>query len=209
MLVPLEDPDGAATAHFDRMTDAFCRANDPATPPEVFAYARYLADYVYAGHTIDLAVTLHNVEAAESAHVACPFIDPMHEAPTLAINQQFAAALIAQGYRPDRLDHPWQKGLMAFRLYGWCAHQYAALDLAYEVNDRYPAQPLSLMQLQQLGGVLGGTLAAWCASPDGGQWHQTVEKCLVVKRLERAAYFAHAGHGPEARTPYELLIRGY
>jgi hypothetical protein len=210
LLIPIQDPDGSAQATFDNLTDLY--HGDPRSPdlaPEALAYARYFADYCYGGRTIDVVVSLHNVEANECENICCPHADVRNTSLVYEFNRRLFESLGARGYRTGSYDKPWDVSFMTFRLYGWCAYQFDALDFAFEVNDRYPDRRLSLPLLQGIGRVMAAQLAQWCDSPEGQAWHQRARKTLKLKQLERAAYFQQAGYGPEGRTPYDLIIRGF
>ncbi|MHB9023741.1 MAG: M14 family zinc carboxypeptidase [Armatimonadota bacterium] len=209
LLAPIQDPDGSTQALFDRMTDRFGGIANPDTPPEIYLYARYFCDYIYSGRSLDIAVSLHNVEANECANVYCPFVDSRQVETTNAVTQRFYSALRRQGYAVDEKSRPWDVGSVDLRLFGWCASRFATLDLAYEVNDRYPQHRLSLPELQRIGAILGDTLASWCADDAGQRWHQRVSKILRMKRLEQAAYFERAGYGPAERTKSDLIMRAF
>jgi hypothetical protein len=209
LIVPIEDPDGSANALFDRLTNRFCGVADPDTPPEVFLYARYFNDYIYTGKSLDIAVSLHNVEANECANIYCPFTDALRVTLATSVTQNLYGALRRYAYTFDEKSQPWDVGSVDFRLFGWCASRFSTLDLAYEVNDRYPQHRLALPELQQVGAVLGETLATWCAGEEGQRWHLRVSKYLQVKRLERAAYFERAGYSPAERTKFDLVIRAF
>jgi len=104
-------------------------------------------------------------------------------------------------------DAHWNTGALAFRLNGWLTNRFGAFPLAYELNDRYPAQPLSLAQLQGLGAHLAAELAVWTASPAGQQHHQRLQARLAGHRAARAHYFASPT--PDGDLPYVLLTLGF
>ncbi|OPZ87714.1 MAG: Zinc carboxypeptidase [bacterium ADurb.Bin429] len=209
LLIPLQDPDGSAKSQFNRMTDQFGLIDDPATPPEVYDYARYITDFIYAGHTIDMAVTLHNIEANEGEHILSPFADQRHLQAVLDANRRIFTVLRQRGFVTGNPDTPWDQGFMTFRLYGWIAMQFGAMDLAFEVNDRYPAARLSLPRLMELGGAMAAPLHAWCLSPEGRHWHRRIQKMLTLKALERELFFLTSERGPALRTPHDVMIRAY
>lgn len=209
LFVPIEDPDGSADAVFDRLTDLFAYGNAPDAPPEEVAYATYFANYIYAGKTIDLSVSLHNVEANESAHICCPYGDLRHLPEVAAANGHIFRLLHEQDFQIDPSKQPWEKGMQTFRLYFWCADHYNALDLAFEVNDRYPAQRLDLNELRRFGAGFGQGLARWRDSQDGKKWHQVAVKSIAEITQKRAAFYQRAGYGPEKRSIYDLVVHGY
>ncbi len=209
LFVPMQDPDGQARGLFNRMTDAWCDIHDPATPPEMFAYARYFSDYVYAGHSLDLTVSLHNLEANEGPHLISPLADMRYQAAALAGNRAVMHAARQQGFHIGDPDKPWSTGFMTFRLYAWAALTYGALDLAFEVNDRYPARRLSLMQLQQLGAAMAQGIGDWCAGDDGRQWHAQAQAFMAKRMAERTEYYRKKRGGLAKREDFELIYRGY
>ncbi len=211
LFVPIEDPDGSANANFDRLADAFCKANDPATPSEVFSYAQYLTDYVNAGRPIHVAVTLHNVEANETPHVFCPFIEVTQKTTAITINRSVFEAMKTAGFLCGAPDQPWDTGYAQIRLFGWVGRQFGTLPLAYEINDRLPSRRLSMQQVMQVGSVLLTRLAAWHTSPDGIQHRASVAATLAARKTRRDAYFAQQPSRPQPikRSKGELLLLGY
>ncbi|MHB0936823.1 MAG: M14 family zinc carboxypeptidase [Armatimonadota bacterium] len=210
LLLPIQDPDGSTGAQFDRLTELFLDAPaDEAMSPEAFAYARYFTKYIYAGRAIHVAVSLHNVEANETEQVMCPFITTRDKPQALRFNQAFFQALTARGFVTGDPERPWAYGFAPGRIHGWCGEQFGAFTLAFEVNDRYPETRLALDRQQEIGGVLAGSLSRWLTTPDGKFVCARAEQLARLKRLERAAYFSRAGHGPEARTSVELVTRGF
>lgn len=211
LVIPILDPDGSADGVSNRLTEMFHESpNDLKASPEVYAYARYFTRYFYdEGRTIDVAVSLHNVEANESEQVVSPFVNMRDRAEVLQFNQVFFQSLSARGFAPGDPLHPWDYGFTPFRLYGWCSEQFGAFSLAFEVNDRYPQQRLSLDRLQDLGGVLASTLVRWLATPAGQVVNARTTQLARLKRLERAVHYARAGYDPDERTGADLIMRGF
>jgi len=210
LLLPIEDPDGSADAAFDRLTDLFLEApDDEAMSPEVFAYARYFTKYIYDGRAVHVAVSLHNVEANETEQVMCPFITLRDKPPALLFNQAFFQALTARGFVTGDPQRPWAYGFTPFRLFGWCAEQFGAFTLAYEVNDRYPAARLSLNRQQEIGAILADAISAWLTTPEGKLVCARADQLARLKRLERAVHYTQVDHNPDERTGVELITRGF
>lgn len=210
LILPIQDPDGSATSTFDRLTNLFaCPAESVSPTAEVSAYARYLANYIYAGHTIDLAVALHNVEANEGPNLLCPYVPASHAALATQINKEVFATVTRGGFVTGAPDQPWTAGSCTFRLFGWCAAQFGSLDLAFEVNDRYPTHPLSLPQLQALGGTLATGLAAWLQTSSGDDWHRHVVKLREMKVFERSLYYRQVGRTPTTALLSDVLSGGF
>jgi len=209
IIIPIEDPDGSADAIFDRLTEAFKKTNDPPVPSEVLDYTRYFADYIAGGRTIDVAVSLHSVEANECPHLFCPFVDFGIPTQVTTINTHFFSAAQAAGFQTGAPGESWAYGIMSFRLYGWCANHYRTLDLAYEINSRYPAHRLSLSQTHRLGNLLVNTLTWWVSGDAGKDWHRKTWQIVEALRIRRQAYFKTLNRSPETRTPHELVNLGY
>ena len=177
LFLLIEDPDGSADCVFDHLTEGFFKANDPTLPSEIVAYARYFTHYVQQGNTIDVALTLHNVEANECTNICCPFINANNFASVAAFNQDFFTLLGNASFLTDAPDKPAGKGMILSRMYGW-APVYGSYDLAFEVNDRYPARRLGIFELEQIGAIGAKSISFWLISAPGIQWHEKARtKC--------------------------------
>jgi len=215
MVLLIEDPVGAGDNVFARMTDAFRDPHSSKTPPEVFDYARYFVDYVDKNRrTIDVAVSLHNVESDGGRHIFSPFANWRQYKLTEEFNRLLFTDMRTAGYRTGK-DNSEMHGAVPTRLYGWLAARFGTLDLAYEVNDRYPEQRLDLDRLQGLGGVMAGSIGAWCQSEAGREWHRALLSGLDKRREASAAYYREYGPAREGlsrslqRARYDLLTKGY
>ena len=210
MLIPIEDPDGSAKAEFDRLTDRFRKPHDPKTPPEVFAYTSYFAGYINQGRTLDVAISIHNVEANESENISSPIANLNHVPATESFNQGLFKTLSATGYitGKTKVSHV---GASIFRLFGWLSQHFGTLDLAYEVNDRYPQKRLLFPELQGVGLLFAKHLGNWAKSPAGQQRHQQARAILQEWERQRVAYFTQVGPAADnaERARYDLLILGY
>lgn len=210
LCIHIEDPDGSAHSTFDQLTDRFYRAKNPPTPSEVTSYARYFTDYIAAGQSIDAVASLHCIEATEfPAHVFCPFRDIAFQDEIIEFNKAFFSRLQQEGYLSESPDKCWNTGAMTFRLFGWLADRFGAFDLCYELNDRYPQQRLSLAQLQGIGNVLAEVLAKWTDSPEGQEYHRSVNERLTKHREARTQYLNNKPGGDGERSPHELLTLGF
>ena len=211
ILVPLQDPDGAALSRFERMTERFQRPHDPDIPPEVFAWTRYFADWADSGRTLDLAVSLHNVESDEAPNLSSPFVNQAHSALIENLNLELFERVSAAGFAVGSAQGI-AAGASPFRLYGWCARQLGALDLAYEVNGRFPGRRLDQAQLGEVGVALGDGLARWLWSEAGRDWHAQSALWAQMRLDKRAAYLAEKGEMAPPNTErarYELLELGF
>jgi hypothetical protein len=191
------------------MTERFRDPYAKTTPPEVLAYARYFTDYVNAGRSIDIAVSLHNVEATEGAHVFCPFSDARFPDVITALNKTLFDDLTTEQFTTGAPTPQWGRGWMNFRLYGWCALQFGTFDLTYEVNDRMPGKPLTLDRLQLIGKVCARRLFVWCASEAGRAQRLAQIAHLKQRTADRVAYFTREQRNPDRRSPFDTLIMGY
>lgn len=209
LFVPIEDPDGSAHSTFDHLTDAFKKPNNPNTPPEVFAYARYLNDYVVSGRTIDLVVSLHNVEANECANIFCPFQDQNRQSEVVNFNRLLFDALSKEGYLVGNAEQTWGTGVISTRLYGYISKHFGSTDIVYEVNDRYHLRRLSLAQLQRMGAILAQCISQWCLSDEGSAAHKHVTEIRLRRQKERESYFIKQEYSPNERTKFDILVLGY
>ena len=218
IFIPIQDPDGSADSIFDRTTEWMRHAWDPKIPPEMFDYAHYITRFVNGGRSIDMSMVLHNVEANgcqnveanECQNVFCPFIDARFPQATQDFSRGLYDALKVGGYAVPDVDSTKDRGWrMYFRLYGWCAMNYGSFDLAYEVNDRYPANRLTLERLQGIGTVIADRVGGWTAGPEGLSWHKHALEVLAKRDKEREAHFKEFGITENQRNEVDLLVYGY
>jgi hypothetical protein len=208
LFLPIEDPDGAAMGILDRLTSAFVKAGQGKTPPEALAYARYFVDYANAGHTTDLSITVHNIEASEGTNIFCPFTDVGLAASVLAFNQGLFTDLEKKGYAVGKPESLWGTGVMTTRLYTWSSLHFGSLNLAFEVNDRDPVKRLSLASLKTLGARMAEFATTWLSTPPGIAEHAQATTTLASREKARAAYLQ--ARGPNTRQPiHELLDLAY
>jgi len=100
-------------------------------------------------------------------------------------------------------------GLANFRLYGFCALHYGTFDLAYEINDRYPAHRLNIQQLQQMGEIISEQLGKWINSDAGIQWHAHTHDVLQKRIIKREKHFKEFGITAAQRNEVDYLVLGY
>ena len=209
LFIPIQDPEGSAHALHSNRTNLFENYQNPHS--EAISYAKYFIDYVNAGNSLDLCLTLHNVEANECPNIFCPLI-PYEEyfaRRVIDINKTVFSQLARQQFRTGAPEQCWGRVQLIFRLNTWCALRFTGLDLAYEVNDRYPAKRLNQQDMDALGRGLIDALTSWITGAEGIQWHNRVCKSLEVRRLERELYYLEHNRNPEGRTNYDLLIQGF
>ena len=210
LVVPLQDPDGAAASVFERMTESFGPGNDER-PPEAWLYLRYLRDWADEGRTLDLAVSIHNVESDEAVNLSTPFTDNKYIEATDYLNEGMFPFVRKAGFLEAGAADAGHIGGSPWRLYGWAGSFLGALPVAYEVNDRYPRNRLSLWQLQHLGARMGLAMARWSSSERGQTWHDGARRALVKRGRARD----EARDGKPAPKPgtfteqYELVTKGF
>ena len=210
LIIPLQDADGADSSTFARMTESFAPASlDPkrAAPPEVWAYLKFLRAYADEGHTVDAAVSLHNVESGEAPNFSTPFADNVYVEATDTVNGELFPFLKRADFEVGNAEGG-HIGASPWRLYGWSAIHLGSLPLAYEVNDRWPHHRLSHAGLQRLGLNLGLGLARWCRSERGREWHRGARK-FMVRREREAAYARWKPSEGSSRGRYDLLTKGF
>jgi len=207
IFIPIEDPDGSINSIYEQFTDDFIKPD--TNHREVTQLARYLLDYIYKENTIDMSISLHNVETNECENVFCPFMDVIHEKSIIDFNNIFFRRIELTGYRPAAPKAYWAKGQMVSRLYGWCAVNLGSIPLSYEVNDRYPSRRLSLYELQNIGRILSESISEFQSSGEGKKWHNHAVKLINTKSLDRRAYFEREYHNEHTLTNQNILIDAY
>ena len=187
LIVPIQDPDGAILNRFINLTDNWSDPKNNARLTEVLAYSRYFRDYVEQRGTLDVAVSLHNVEANEAPNFMAPYVQPYFLKPTLQINKSLFQALKEAGYTVAS-PNPSGQGVMSTRLYGWLALLMGTMDMAYEVNDRHPESRLSVPGLKGMGGILAEQVGQWMLTDSGEKRHQEARAWLEKRRQEKSSY---------------------
>jgi hypothetical protein len=209
LVVPLQDPDGAVTSRFQGQTDRWDDPKHNARLNEVLAYSRYFTNIADKGETIDLAVSLHNVEANEASNFMSPFAQSYFNSATINFNTPLFATLKGAGYTVAG-PIPHGRGVMSTRLYGWLALHLGAMDLAYEVNDRDPKNRLTVAQLGHMGGLLGERVGTWLASDRGIKRHDEAKEWLVKRVASKSAYIAEEGEADSNEVrQFRLLMKGF
>jgi len=209
LFIPIQDPDGSSHAIFDRQTETFRSGAREDVLSEVISYSRYFADYVGTDRTIDVSATLHNIEVNEGSQFLCPFVDMRMKESSIQFNRHIFKQLAADGYIVNDPNVPWAQGFIPFRLYGWIADHFKSYDLAYEVNDRYPQQRLSLLRVQRLGAIIAAAVNDWQNSEEGIAWHHRAKRAIYLHKLARLAYFERQGYDPQLRTTNDSIQFGY
>ena len=200
LLIPLLDPDASAQS---RYTNALDFLQTRKVRPETLAYARYFIRWIDAGHRIDVAVNLHNVECTEGPHIFIPLVNERHRDDSDQWNQAFFAALATAGFMTGRVQGN-AKGYQNDRLAGWCAQHFATFDLAYELNSRMPGNLLTLPRLRQIGTILGMNVSAYLQTPAYLTLKRTMVETLTRRQTQQTP-----GTSLEKRTAFDLLILGY
>ena len=210
LVVPLQDPDGAWSSRFENMTNRWDDPRHNARLGEVMAYSRYFRDIVdKEGRTLDVVVSLHNVEANEAPNFMAPFAQDAFRGATEGFNRPLFEKFKAAGYTVAS-PSPSGTGVMSMRLYGWIAAHLGAMDLAYEVNDRAPDNRLSVAGLKQMGAITGESLGAWITSESGHRRHAAARAALGKRAKAREAFYAEQGAPKsQAARDADLLAQGF
>jgi len=205
LLIPLLDPDRAVHSVYSDGCN-FLTTGNPG--PEVLEYARYCAKWVDTGHRIEAAVNLHNVECADGQHVFVPLVNNERKPAIASCNTALFQTLGQHQFFTGKLD--WcPTGYPYARFAGWCWRCFGTFDLAYEVNSRYPADPLSMARLDELGGLLAAHLAAWLNTREFAPIRAQIDNRLADRQHQREARLARSYGTPERKKIYSLLMYGY
>ena len=209
LIVPIEDPDGVAIGRFDGLTDRWDDPKNNSRLKEVLAYSTYFRDYADAGNTIDMTVSLHNVEANEAPNFSTPFAQSYFRETTIQFNRGLFKRLKESGYTVAD-PAPNGSGVMSTRLYGWLALHLGAMDLAYEVNDRDPENRLSIEGLQHIGGIFANQIGTWLTDEAGDKRHEEARSALNKRAEARQKYLAVGSKNPsEQEKRFNLLMKGF
>ena len=207
--VPIQDPDGVAVSRFNNLTENW---DDPKTNSrlkEVLAYSAYFRDMADTSQTLDIAISLHNVEANEAPNFSTPFAQSYFRETTIEFNRGLFEQLKASGYTVAN-PAPNGKGVMSTRLYGWLALHLGALNLAFEVNDRDPENRLSIEGLQHIGGIFAGQIGAWMTSDAGDKRHAAAQLALEQRAEARQKYLAVGSKNfSDEEKQFALLMKGF
>lgn len=209
LFIPLEDPDGSSKSIFDRMTDSFCCLGTQRCLDEVYQYIRYFIAYADLGKTIDISISLHNVEVSEEPNVFCPFIDFRYRGFVLDINSCIFDQLQKEGYKTSNPDDAWGNGLIGTRLYAWCGEKLGATCCCFEVNDRYPTNRLSLMRLNFIGYVVVNCIQNILKDKCGNAIHASALEFSSSRERKRALYLIRYHRKANCFTDNEQLLLGY
>jgi hypothetical protein len=208
IFIPVQDPDGSVNSDFDLLTEKFSKYS-LKSPPEVYSYSKYFVDYVDRGFTIDVVISLHNVEANECSNIFSPINSSYHSALTVPFNQEFFDSFRNSNIQVSEPDKFWSKGTVSNRLYGWCSIQFNSFDLAFEINDRYPQNRLTLKNVETIGQNLSISTVKWLQSTTGNEWHQKVIKKLSERIQLRTAYRNKYGIKSGNQAKLETVVFGY
>ena len=206
LCLPLLDQDGMQRGTYAHLTNTFLlkRIGD-AVLPETLAYARFIIDWTQAGHRLDLACTLHNVECTEGPNVLCPVIDLRHAAAMTDGN----AFLLARLTGVQTATQSWMTGFLDDRLVGFCQRNWGSLYMAYEINSRYPARHLSLPRLHDLGRELAGGLSDYLHSPLFAPLAPQIAAARREHVANRQAYLYTHGATDNPDSAYQTLTLGF
>jgi len=205
LLIPLLDPDEAVKAR--HCSADLYTAVDPIRP-EALAYATYLVNWVDAGHRIELAVNLHNVECAEGQNLFAPLTNTRRQELTVTCQQQLFNAAQQAGFSVGR-PQGWMYGLQSKRLAGWCWLSFGSFDLVLEVNSRAPISRLNVPRLRTLGSIIAASLTQFIDSTDFLPIRQEMTRRLAERQTQRAEWWRQENRSPQTRNTYDLLVLGY
>ncbi|MHB9023514.1 MAG: M14 family zinc carboxypeptidase [Armatimonadota bacterium] len=215
LLIFIEDVDGSYNSTFDQLTGHFKKhENDNIygnyTPIEILEYIYYLREFVNSDIPIDVSISFHGLECNEGQNILCPFIISWQSNYAISFNQLLFERLRENGFEtgPAKII---EQGNIWNRLYAFCANRYRSLGLAFEVNDRYPACRLNLMETQSIGYYIPKSLLDF-TDTDMYKEYLTLQSSFLSQRTaERRRHYQSIVNGSNQGQPslYELLTLGY
>lgn len=206
LCIPLVDPDGAAQCTYATLTYAFAmKKADAVVRPEVLAYTKFVTAWMAAGRRLDLVCNYHNIECSEGPNVLCPIIDLRRAQVMNSLNTFILARLSGVHTSPQT----WMTGYADDRFMGWCSKHWGSLQIAYEINSRYPNNRLSLMQLQELGASYARAFGEYLQSDLFKAVLSDIERVRRQHLQERQRFWAQRDDPDEPRTAYEIVTLGF
>lgn len=206
-IILVLDPDGATKCIHNKLTEKFID-NPKPIPDEVIKYTTWLVDLVNSGRTIDLVVDLHNVECNEGKNIESPEIRPEQKEFGIYFNNQLFTRLAEEKYvSGDSL--PWSIAWSNYRLHGWCALRFGSLNLAYEINSRYPKRRLSIYETDRIGFYISDEIGKYLLSDMGKKQHEKMTVLLQTRKEQRDKWWSTIRHSEDQRDMFDLLVKGY
>jgi len=151
LFIHMLDPVGWSDSTYAKMTYDFKYEAKPVRP-EVLAYANFVIDWCgEKENRLDVVVNLHNVECNEAPNVLCPILEANQVEEIDNLNK-FLLLRLKELQDVHISNTYWiLGGFSRNRLAGWAAHFWGNIQIAYEINSRYPENRLSLNDLDTLG----------------------------------------------------------
>lgn len=206
IIIPTYDPDGIADSTYAHITNTYrVKSINQQLPVETCAYAKYLTTFIAQGNRLDIVCALHNVECNESTNLLCPIIDARRNDMMVSMNDY-----ILNSISGISISHQiWMKGFLDYRLNGWCSINFGSIVSIYEANSRFPANRLSLNQLQNVGQSLVKAFTCYTNTMDYARMAQEIDKAQIYHRAKRQQYWAAQKDANRDHTPYELITLGF
>lgn len=212
LLLPIYDPDGAASAEYDTRTDAcwMTAKTRRGAIPETMDYVTYLHTFANAGLTFAASATFYTLECSEGKPVCCPFAFFADRQTATAFNAYWFHRLQASGL-PTGPPEPQGGGYLPFRLATSCTSRYKALSFTFQVNDRYPDYRLTLEGLEMLGAEYVTTVTDWFETPNGKTALDSIRTAQQRRRqeMERWTFTQGTNMLMGKFSHFELLVSGY
>jgi len=152
LFLPLLDPTGWSNSTYAAMTYDFKYEVNKPIRPEVLSYAKFIIDWCgEKENRLDVVVNLHNVECNEAPNVLCPILEGNQTEEIDNLNKFLLPRL--EKLQEIKVGHGYWivGGFSSNRLAGWSAYFWSNIQIAYEINSRYPENRLSLDGLNILG----------------------------------------------------------
>ena len=153
LFLPMLDPVGWSNSTYAAITYGFSTNDYVYIRPEILSYARFIIDWISEkGNRLDVVVNLHNVECNEAPNVLCPILEGNQINEIEALNN-YVLNKIEKLQPSIKLSRSYWiiGGFSSNRLAGWCSYFFGNIQMAYEINSRYPENRLSLGDLSILG----------------------------------------------------------
>ena len=189
LIIPLVDPDGAASSTFASLTESYA---DGRQQPTSEAISTFFKDWILAGKRLDVVLNLHNVESAEMRMLSCPSMEPSfaREEACQTFHKSFVRPIVeADGFVVNKRVRG--RGTRNFRLSGYLRRMYGAFALPYEANVQDPGRHLTLDEAQRLGEGLAVASVEFAESSEGASVFREIrqQQSARVAKWERLQPF--------------------
>ncbi len=195
LVVPLLDPDGAAAAGYEHITDTFCAGLET---PESRTYSEFFKGWVDKGNPLYLVLNLHNVESKEAQqHLAMLMVEGGKERQTHCRDFYDEVGKCANGLKTRQWPGVHEAN---GRLAIWLSEVYGPLNSVFELNVQEQSRHLTLDDLHRIGKALVLASREYLTSERARSLTASIDEIRTLReaRWKKYAGMIHGGSAIEA-----------